>query len=52
MNLATQAILDEGDEVLSPDPTYVAYPPNVVFAGGKFVGIPTSAATGFQLAGG
>jgi aminotransferase len=49
MNLATQAILDEGDEVLSPDPTYVAYPPNVVFAGGKFVGIPTSAATGFQL---
>jgi aminotransferase len=49
MNLATQAILDDGDEVLSPDPTYVAYPPNVVFAGGKFVGIPTSAATGFQL---
>jgi len=49
MNLATQAILDDGDEVLSSDPTYVAYPPNVVFAGGKFIGIPTSAANGFQL---
>ncbi|HWC31371.1 MAG TPA: aminotransferase class I/II-fold pyridoxal phosphate-dependent enzyme [Dehalococcoidia bacterium] len=50
MNLATQAILDDGDEVLSSDPCYVAYPPNVVFAGGKFVPIPTTAANGFQLA--
>jgi aminotransferase len=51
LNLATQAILDEGDEVLSSDPAYVAYPPNVVFAGGKFVTVPTSAADGFQLHG-
>jgi aminotransferase len=49
LNLATQAILDDGDEVLSSDPAYVAYPPNVVFAGGKFVAVPTSAASGFQL---
>jgi len=49
LNLATQAILDEGDEVLSTDPAYVAYPPNVVFAGGKFVTVPTTAADGFQM---
>jgi aminotransferase len=49
LNLATQAILDDGDEVLSSDPAYVAYPPNVVFAGGRFVTVPTSAADGFQL---
>ena len=49
LNLAMQAILDDGDEVLSADPTYVAYPPNVVFAGGKFVPVPTTARDGFQL---
>jgi aminotransferase len=51
LNLAMQSILDDGDEVLSSDPAYVAYPPNVVFAGGKFVTVPTSAAEGFQLKG-
>jgi aminotransferase len=51
LNLATQAILDPGDEVLASDPAYVAYPPNVVFAGGKFVTVPTAAADGFQLLG-
>jgi aminotransferase len=49
LNLATQAILDFGDEVLSSDPAYVAYMPTVVFAGGSFVGVPTSAANGFKL---
>ncbi|HWO73883.1 MAG TPA: aminotransferase class I/II-fold pyridoxal phosphate-dependent enzyme [Dehalococcoidia bacterium] len=49
LNLATQAILDEGDEVLSTDPSYVAYMPNVIFAGGRFTAIPTPASQGFQL---
>ena len=49
LNLATQAILDEGDEVLSSDPSYVAYGPTVLFAGGVFVTVPTSAAHGFKL---
>ena len=49
LNLATQAILDFGDEVLSSDPAYVAYMPTVVFAGGSFVPVPTSAANGFKL---
>ena len=49
LNLATQCIIDEGDEVLSADPSYVAYPPNVVFAGGRFVNVPTKAGNGFRL---
>lgn len=49
LNLATMAILDPGDEVLSTDPSYVAYMPSVVFAGGVFVPVPTSAANGFRL---
>lgn len=49
LNLATQAILDEGDEVLSTDPSYVAYMPTVVFAGGRYVTVPVHAANGFQL---
>jgi aminotransferase len=50
LNLATQAILDHGDEVLSSNPAYVAYMPTVVFAGGSFVGVPTTAENGFKLA--
>ena len=49
LNLATLAILDAGDEVLSADPAYVAYMPTVVFAGGKFVTVPTNAENGFKL---
>jgi aminotransferase len=51
LNLATQAILDQGDEVLSADPSYVAYMPTVVFAGGNFVTVPTSVENGFKLEG-
>jgi aminotransferase len=49
LNLAAQAILDDGDEVLSTDPAYVAYMPAVAFAGGKFVAVPTTAEQCFQL---
>lgn len=49
LNISMQAILDPGDEVLSPDPFYVAYPPNVVLAGGVFVPVPTHDSDGFQL---
>jgi aminotransferase len=49
LNLATQAILDDGDEVISSDPSYVAYMPTVVFAGGRYVTVPTCAADGFRL---
>ena len=49
LNLATQALLDQGDEVISTDPAYVAYMPTVVLAGGVFVAVPTPASNGFRL---
>ena len=47
LDLALRALLDPGDEVLMPDPTYVAYPPCVSLAGGVPVWVPTSAGDGF-----
>jgi len=49
INLVMLAILDNGDEVLCPDPAYVAYLPAVLLAGGIFVPVPTAAATGFKV---
>lgn len=47
--LAFTAILDFGDEVIIPEPCYVAYAPEVVFAGGAPVMIPTHAGNQFQI---
>lgn len=49
LSVALLAILDGGDEVLCPDPYFVAYLPSVVLAGGVFVPVPTSAENGFRL---
>ncbi|HEX5479470.1 MAG TPA: aminotransferase class I/II-fold pyridoxal phosphate-dependent enzyme [Dehalococcoidia bacterium] len=49
LNIALEAILDPGDEVLSPDPGYVAYLPCVALAGGVYVQVPTRAEDGFAL---
>ena len=49
LNVAMQSVLDNDDEVLSPEPSYVAYMPNVVFAGGRFVSVPTSNIDGFGV---
>ncbi len=49
LNIALAAIIDPGDEVLSPDPGYVAYLPCVLLAGGTYTQIPTRASDGFQL---
>jgi aminotransferase len=49
LSIALLAILDAGDEVLCPDPCYVAYLPAVLLAGGVFVPVATSAQTGFRL---
>jgi aminotransferase len=43
------ALVDPGDEVLLHEPSYVAYMPAVVFAGGTTVHVPTRAANGFAL---
>jgi aminotransferase len=47
LDLALRALLDPGNEVLIPDPAYVAYPPCVSMAGGVPVWIPTYAEDGF-----
>lgn len=41
LNVTFQALLDPGDEVLLPEPYYVAYPPNIILAGGVVVTVPT-----------
>ncbi|HET8943174.1 MAG TPA: aminotransferase class I/II-fold pyridoxal phosphate-dependent enzyme [Dehalococcoidia bacterium] len=48
--LATHALLDPGDEVISPDPYYVAYSPCVLLAAGQFVTVPTSMENDFRVA--
>ena len=48
--LALTAILDPGDEVIVPEPCFVAYTPEVIFAGGKPITVPTTVADQFQVA--
>lgn len=47
--LVFTAILDFGDEVIIPEPCYVAYAPEVIFSGGNPVMISTSVANNFQV---
>ena len=47
--LALVATVDPGDEVIVPEPCFVAYNPEVILAGGAPVGVPTYAAVDFQL---
>ena len=49
LDLALRVLLAPGDEVLIPDPCYVAYGPCVAFAGGTPVYVPTGSADGFRL---
>ena len=49
VDLALRATLEEGDEVLVADPSYVAYVPGIVLAGGVPVPIATDAAHDFRL---
>ncbi len=51
LDLALRAILNPGDEVIMPDPCYVAYNACVILSGGKPVMVPTSEEEGFELGG-
>jgi aminotransferase len=42
LDLALRVLLNPGDEVIVPEPCYVAYEPCVAFAGGTPVRVPTS----------
>jgi aminotransferase len=50
--LSLAATLDPGDEVIVPEPCFVAYTPEVIFAGGRPVVIPTTADENFQVTAG
>ncbi len=47
--LAMNAIIDPGDEVIIPEPAYVSYAPEVIFADGVPVLVPTFAENDFQV---
>jgi aminotransferase len=43
------AVVDPGDEVVVAEPTYVAYTPDIIFAGATPVFVPTHPEDGWQL---
>jgi len=49
VDLAMRATLNDGDEVILVDPSYVAYVPGIVLAGGVPVAVPTSEENAFRL---
>ena len=49
VDLALRATLNEGDEVIVADPSYVAYVPGIVLAGGVPVPVATEEANAFRL---
>ncbi len=49
LDISLRALLDTGDEIICADPSYVAYLPTTVLAGGVFVPVPTYAANDFRL---
>lgn len=46
---AILALVEEGDEVLIPDPAWVSYEPIVQLAGGKVVRVPATLETDFRM---
>ena len=49
LDLTLRAILNPGDEVIIPDPCYVAYSPCIILAGGVPVMVPTSRENNFVI---
>ena len=49
VDLALRAILNRGDKILIPDPSYVSYDPISELAGGKVVLVKTSGSDNFKL---
>ena len=49
VDLALRATLNDGDEVILADPSYVAYVPGIVLAGGVPVPVPTEESEDFRL---
>ena len=49
LDLALRAIINPGDEVIIPDPCYVAYPADIILAGGVPILVPTNEENNFVV---
>ena len=49
LDLVLRAIINPGDEVVIPDPCYVAYPADIILAGGVPILIPTNEENNFVV---
>ncbi len=49
MDLVFRAMLDPGDEVITPDPHYICYPPSITLSEGVAVRVPTDKSTSYAL---
>ncbi|MBN1151904.1 MAG: pyridoxal phosphate-dependent aminotransferase [Dehalococcoidia bacterium] len=49
MDLGFRALLDPGDEVITPDPHYICYPPNITLSEGVTVRVPTYQSEDYAL---
>jgi aminotransferase len=49
VDLAVRSIVDPGDVVAVPQPSYISYVPAVTFAGGEALDVPTTVETDFTL---
>jgi aminotransferase len=49
LDLVLRAIINTGDEVIIPDPCYVAYPADIILAGGVPVFVPTNEENDFVI---
>lgn len=49
IDLAFRALINPGDEVIIHEPSYVAYAPSILLAGGIPIAIPTGAEDGFRV---
>ncbi|MBB6733565.1 pyridoxal phosphate-dependent aminotransferase [Cohnella zeiphila] len=49
IDLALRALVEEGDEILVPSPSYISYSPIASLGGGKPVEVETRAEDGFKL---
>jgi len=49
LDLALRAIINPGDEIIIPDPCYVAYPADIILAGGVPIFVPTNEENNFVI---
>ena len=49
VDLALRVLIEDGDEILVPDPSYVSYSPLIGLAGGVAVALKTSAEDAFKI---